>query len=433
MATQQDPLKRLYDVVSSPELGLYSKSYEEFKEKYSTEAEVEKMYSIVSSPELQLYSKDLNSFKEQYFPNLGKQSEVSGQGSENTSQTSTEPLEPSQTTKDLEQLAPESVIVSEATPEDYELAEQGLRRVLVDVPVVGLGDTNQTRKGEFVIPEFALTLEPTLTEVKTDGKVDYVLKYTDEDGVEQIVAERVPEVVTDKGVGSDLLNSLYAGLSQVNAMLADVPELLYNVASVPQNLLADAIENNAGEGTADWLRPNYSDVSQGEYNPLKLLSNYANQQRQVSEEFNSQITQFENDIIGSLVEGNYADAGRQVANALTQSAPSMLLMAMTSGAGASAGLGTIGRSTITAIPFASGAFQEIDESTPENVRVLYSLAKGFNEVIYEESFGTLPILRQLGAKVLGKPATKEIVEGYMRQALSKNGIPASIMKGALSE
>src|SRR5690606_21084809 len=294
-------------------------------------------------------------------------------------------------------------------------------------------DTNQTRKGEFVIPEFALTLEPTLTEVTTDGKVDYVLKYTDEDGVEQIVAERVPEVVTDKGVGSDLLNSLYAGLSQVNAMLADVPELLYNVASVPQNLLADAIENNAGEGTADWLRPNYSDVSQGEYNPLNLLSKYANQQRQLSEEFNSQISQFENDIIGSLGEGNYADAGRQIANALTQSAPSMLLMAMTSGAGSAAGLGTIGRSTITAIPFASGAFQEIDESTPENVRVLYSLAKGFNEVIYEESFGTLPILRQLGAKVLGKPATKEIVEGYMRQALSKNGIPASIMKGALSE
>src|SRR5690606_36076665 len=194
----------------------------------------------------QLYSKDLNSFKEQYFPNLGKQSEVSGQGSENTSQTSTEPLEPSQTTKDLEQLAPESVIVSEATPEDYELAEQGLRRVLVDVPVAGLGDTNQTRKGEFVIPEFALTLEPTLTEVTTDGKVDYVLKYTDEDGVEQIVAERVPEVVTDKGVGSELLNSLYAGAARFNEMVFSLPEFAFQLGARPQTLLAGAIANNAG-------------------------------------------------------------------------------------------------------------------------------------------------------------------------------------------
>src|SRR5690606_11316112 len=133
MATQQDPLKRLYDVVSLPELGLYSKSYEEFKEKYSTEAEVEKMYSIVSSPELQLYSKDLNSFKEQYFPNLVKQSEVSAQGSENPSQIDTESLEPPQNIKDLGKQVPESVRVGEATPEDYELAEQGLRGVWVDV------------------------------------------------------------------------------------------------------------------------------------------------------------------------------------------------------------------------------------------------------------------------------------------------------------
>src|SRR5690606_11681082 len=156
----------------------------------------------------------------------------------------------------------------------------------------------------------------------------------------------------------------------------------------------------------------YSYVSQGKYNPLNWLSKYANQQRQLFRSFNSQITPFENDIIGSLGEGKYADAGRQILNTTIQSAPSMLLMAMTGGAGSALRLGTIGRSTLMAIPFASGAFQEIDESTPENVRVLYSTIKGFNEILYEGAFGSLPILRQLGDKVLGKPAMKEIVEGY---------------------
>lgn len=433
---QGDPLEKLYKVVSDPELGLYSKSFEEFKEQYSTEEQVGKMYSIVSSPELQLYSKDFDSFKAQYFPNLGKESEVSGQGSQNTSETFTEPVQPSQNVREVEQLAPDRVLVSEATQEDYSLAEQGLRRVLVDIPVVGLGDSGQTRQGEFIVPESALTLEPTLTEVNTDGKIDFVLKYTDVDGNEQIISERIPEVVTDKGVGSDLYNSLLAGVSRFNEMIFSIPEFAFQVAAVPQNLIADAIENNAGEGTADWLRytsEDYDYISQGEYNPLGILSRLADQSRQDAEDFNNQITQFENDIIGSLGDGNYADAGRQVANALVQSAPSMLLMAMSGGAGATAGLGNVGRSTVMAIPFASGAFQETDESTPENVRVLYSLAKGFNEVIFEESFGTLPILRQLGAKVLSKPAMKEVTEGYMKQILSKNGIPASIMKGALSE
>ena len=219
MAVQDNgnDLEKLYKTVSEKfDIG----DFDTFSSKMKTKEDRLRFYNAVSERGFDLGDYDT------YENRLGKQSEVSGQGSENTSQTSTEPSQPSQNIRDLDQLTPESVIVSEATPEDYRLAEQGLRRVLVDVPVVGLGDTNLTRKAEFIIPEFAVTLEPTLTEVTTDGKVDYVLKYTDEDGVEQIVAERVPEVVTDKGMGSDALNSLYAGLSQVNAILASIPEFL---------------------------------------------------------------------------------------------------------------------------------------------------------------------------------------------------------------
>ena len=81
---EQEPLRKLYDVLSTEQL--YTKSFDEFKTKYSTEEEVSKMFNVIS--ERQLYTKDLNSFKSQYFPNLGKQTEVSGQGSVGTSQTS---------------------------------------------------------------------------------------------------------------------------------------------------------------------------------------------------------------------------------------------------------------------------------------------------------------------------------------------------------
>lgn len=83
----QDPLKNLFDVVSSE--GLYTKSYEDFTTKYSTDTEIEKLFNVVSGE--QLYTKDIKSFKDKYFPVKGGGSEVSTQGSVNTSQTLEQP------------------------------------------------------------------------------------------------------------------------------------------------------------------------------------------------------------------------------------------------------------------------------------------------------------------------------------------------------
>src|SRR5690606_13213075 len=134
MAVQDNgnDLEKLYKAVSEKfDIG----DFDTFSSKMKTKEDRLRFYNAVSERGFDLGDYDT------YENRLGKQSEVSGQGSENTSQTSTEPSQPSQNIRDLDQLTPESVIVSEATPEDYRLAEQGLRRVLVDVPVVGLGDT----------------------------------------------------------------------------------------------------------------------------------------------------------------------------------------------------------------------------------------------------------------------------------------------------
>lgn len=91
MAKQQDPLRKLYDVVSAPDVQLYTKDYESFKAKYSSDQEIDNLFNTISAPDIQLYTKDLNSFKSQYFPSLGKQTGVSERGSVGTSQTSVGP------------------------------------------------------------------------------------------------------------------------------------------------------------------------------------------------------------------------------------------------------------------------------------------------------------------------------------------------------
>jgi len=103
---QEDPLKKLYDVVSSEKL--YTKSFDDFKSKYSTDVEINKMFDVVSQEKL--YTKDINSFKDKYFASLGKQKEGSSKGLQNTSQN----VKPTSSNAGLTDLS--SITNSVATP-----------------------------------------------------------------------------------------------------------------------------------------------------------------------------------------------------------------------------------------------------------------------------------------------------------------------------
>src|SRR5690606_15250895 len=147
--------------------------------------------------------------------------------------------------------------------------------------------------------------------------------------------EPVEQQAQKQGVFSDLYNKLASGSSAVGEMIAGIPEFLYDVAAVPQNLLADAIENNAGPGTADWLRASYSQYEN--MGPLRAISKTRDYYRNLSEDFNNQVTQFDDDIVGSISKGNFADAGRQVANSIAESIPSIVAMVASGGAATASG------------------------------------------------------------------------------------------------
>jgi hypothetical protein len=63
-----DPLKDMYNILSSPDNKYYTKSFDEFKKKYSSKDEVDKLFDFVSGE--QLYTKSKDDFYGKYFPSL---------------------------------------------------------------------------------------------------------------------------------------------------------------------------------------------------------------------------------------------------------------------------------------------------------------------------------------------------------------------------
>jgi len=110
-----DEFEKLYNVVS--ETKLYSKSFDEFKEKYSNEENINKLYNVVS--ETKLYSKSFDEFKDKYFnqqsltPPVSKKAQaVPSGGSESVSAnitSSSESVDPNNAIK-LQERATKEII-----------------------------------------------------------------------------------------------------------------------------------------------------------------------------------------------------------------------------------------------------------------------------------------------------------------------------------
>lgn len=392
---------------------------------------------------------DFTVFSDKYFP---KSTEVSPQGSAGTSAESVEPTQNTDTSAvQPGEISPQQNVGSSDQSSGGSISGDQFLSALNNrnrqiAGATGLSEV-EPQPFELTIPEGSeivpnMVNEYGLPVYANRGEEGYtgggsVLPPIDLRPANRQQAEQQNQRIEreDKGFWADLGNSLQAGLTDLNAGLSAVPEFLYRLGAVPQNLLADAIENNAGEGTADWLRARYENVSNGVYNPLRILSDYSKSQQEQSEAYAQEVTQFNDDIIGSIGNGNFLDAGRQIANSIVQSAPSMVGLIASSGVGSAANLGNISRTVVNAIPFAAGAYQDIEENTnmSENQKLIASSLKGLSEVIFEQEFGTAALVESIIGKSIGKEATKDIIEGYMGRVLNSNGIPASAFKGSISE
>lgn len=361
---------------------------------------------------------DFEPFAEKYFP-LKKQEEVSTQGSQNTSQTSTEPTQPSLADfKDSWFTTVDGTATFRPTPEQEK--ELG-----------GFDKLKDIFKVEY--PDAVLS--------SSDGLETYI---PSDDPTNQLADTTQTQPTFWSRVGDALMSIP----SIFNESIYSIPEYVTNLASIPQNLIADAIENNAGEGTANWLRTGdnaFQDIvsaTTGEagnplnyLNPLFSISIISEDAKQKQEYYNSRMKFNEDDIITNFSNGNYSEGGAKMVTGIIQSVPSMVSMAMTGGVSRVGQFGNVARTALNALPFASSKYQELKDNTnlSEQGKLIVSGFGGISEIMFEQAFGTGKLIDDIVTGKASRNNVQQFVTGYIDKLLQSNAIPAVMFRGGISE
>lgn len=410
----------------------------DFINKYTDRNNLRPVYDWLKSNE----NTDLEfeAFADKYFP-LPKLSEGSSQGSENTSVTSTEPSLPSQNIKEVDTLVYDAVGNDPANFElDEQLYNEGKRRIIVDVPYKGLeAIESATRKGQFIIPEEAVGNNPELIEIEGKG---YAVRYTTSDGQTHIAEEFIQEQPQQQeeeatGFWSNIGNSIAQIPAIFNESIYSIPEFLYNLGAVPQNLLASAVENNMGENAFS----NYIRTSDNEYRnltegtPLNIINQVVDYAKDSQEYYNSKIKYTEDGIVDSFTNGKWSEGGSKIVGGIITSIPSMLTMYMTGGLSRAGQLTGISKTALTALPFASSNYQELadNKEISNETKILVSGLKGFAEIVFAQSFGTGKLIDDIVSGKATQAQVKEAIKGFLNKALTSNAIPATMFRGGIEE
>lgn len=406
MGKQQSELEKLYNAVSSEfDIG----DYDSFKSKMSTPDDRRRFYDSVSKNGLDLG--DYNSYEDRL------KKKVSTVLSPNTSTASTKPLQTSQKNTTFDVNNP----FGGQTQEEF------------------IGKENATRiKTESAKP---LRLD------KSKG-----LKGIDERSqIEKDLSAKRAQKLQEKG--TDVMNSLGVGVNEAYAGIAKIPRYIFEAFGVPQNLLADAVKNNAGEDLLSgfrttgeeydtllgWLGGNNALAN----SPLTALDKLGDYFQGNAEQIKQKQTKYDQGIYDSITSGNLGEAGAQLINNIAQSVPSMMTMATTSGIGNTAKLGTLSKTVVNALPFASSKANEIrdDENISEAIKPIYSGLYGLAEVIYDQSFGTQALLDKVlstatkaGGREVAEREAKDFAKGYLATAFNKIKEPLTdVGKNAIEE
>lgn len=246
-----------------------------------------------------------------------------------------------------------------------------------------------------------------------------------------IIKEQAKQSNKKGGVG----DSFMAGLAGVNKGIYKIPRYVYELAAVPQNYIAEKLDMPE-------LAANYEEVKAmtGDYSPLTVLDKLGDIAAQDEQAYQNRVQRYNDGIIDSFSKGNFSDAGAQIANSISQSIPSMIGMAITSGAANASKLGYIQKTLSNALPFASSQNENLrDENVPDYIRPISAGLNALSEVIFDQSFGTQAAIENVAKLFKYKgadaavEAAKEMSKGYLGKAISAIGGLKSIAKGSLEE
>ena len=170
---------------------------------------------------------------------------------------------------------------------------------------------------------------------------------------------------------------LESGSLTLGEMFASIPETIYNISAIPQNIIAEATGLDIG-ASADKFKDDY-DIKNS------ILEHYEEESarlRKINESYDK-ANYAELGVVNSIAAGNYGDAFAQLGTGLAESAPVSLSM-MVGGAYTS-----IGRlSAASTVAFAGPEIKEFQENNPE-MRILEATVKGLASAGAESVFGAI--------------------------------------------
>lgn len=206
---------------------------------------------------------------------------------------------------------------------------------------------------------------------------------------------KVESNVKEHGLLSNMYSALNSGLANLYSSAAKVPALAYDVAALPQNIIADKLDlPSLKTQSPEWLRNN----------PISKYYDNAAQAFHVPE--------MDKSITGEIGKGNYAQAGRTMAIQFVANAPQQaaIIAATLSGFGVPAlvGAGVTTAATENADAKAKGA--------DPVAGTLNALTHGTIEAGFE-SIGTFGILKKwegIIAKEYGKQVSGQIFKDFAK-------------------
>ena len=230
--------------------------------------------------------------------------------------------------------------------------------------------------------------------------------------------------------GEKLLVDFKKGSTTLGEMMASVPETIYDLFALPQNLLASATGLDI-ETSAEKFKE-----KTGLENPVLEFYEAESAKLQESQDIYNKANYDHQGIYKNFEEGNYADGFKQLASGLAESAPVSISMMI---GGAAVGTGKLAAGSTVA--FAGPEIKEqreknVGQSEAENIIKGLGLA-GAESVFSSIGTGTIgkvykDILIKEGKEEGVKVFRQGLVDMY-RSALTKFGAPASMVGQGVEE
>lgn len=245
-----------------------------------------------------------------------------------------------------------------------------------------------------------------------------------------------------KSYGWELGKSLEKGSARLGEMFAATPEFIYDIFSIPQNVLSDP--SNYPLGLAPYMRELGVEKLATDSDKLKdqvgvenkIKDFYSTRVEELTKEQEELGRKYEGTITENFQNGNIEDGFRMLGNAITESMP-VSLSIMAGGAAVNTPKLLMGTTVLTG----AGENEQYKKDNPEmdaTERTVNSLGKGFAEGVFSTiGTGTIgvaakEIIAREGVEQ-GSQILKQNIINIYKEALKKYPIPAAMLGEGLEE